>query len=654
MGQAVTANHVYEAGTVHDSVTAGVEYKDHPARDEDGDGDIDRRFIYGPTVVEVGLNLPGRLTGASAAVIEHLIDDNNPPKPGPVTNPNGEDFLISVGFGTSTPINSAFGARFQHVYRATDASPARNDFEGVVLDLVGLAWSPFEDTVSNTVLNDFSLLIGLGHSENGRGPNTNQVNGIPRKEHSGLLRQFDCNRLEHRQDCCQTTLAAPLAKHVQDNPQPLTTAVVQQGTPYTISSSNLFRPVNAGLNPGGANQYLDYPTFNAGIDPFFGKEDVFSFPYDSVLPMLIEYAIGPNQTPPALNLYRFSPGIQTSVLPRFRIWSQGQHPAAWGVPNWSTNVGGCLENQPPWFRAGEGGPLLRPGSFDLAIEPPEQNNGMPTLFPSDYILPPRRADPVCTEPDPDNGNIYGDSVPVQPAPVAIFGQILTGTPGTATQPPDPPDCGCITRFPEPVVDPASNYYFANGMLVNPLPNFDAWPGPTGIPPTQWAGYGVPPGGVGINGSPCIIPPALGGDNQNPSAVSNEPGMSTPPGIYGDNSRYYMLWKYRKRVSVIESPTLRVDSDRVVFERPIILPPVADVDPAASLAIDIKAGSKLDLAIAALDSGYVRTDEPEFSALVSGDDLDHVYVKFRAAFGVAQGATQPPALESIAIPYRKVR
>jgi hypothetical protein len=645
MGQAETSNFNYPANTVHDSVTAGVEYNDYPPVDENGDGTFDRRFIYGPTVVEVGLNLPGRLTGAPGAVIEHLIDDFNPPKPGPFSNPNGEDFLISLGFGSSTPINSGFGARFQHVYRATDASPAKNDFTGVVLDLVGLAWSPFNDTVNNTVLNDFSLLVGLSHANRGRGPNTNQTNGIPADGGSGLGSQFDCNRLEHRANCCEDPLTGNLAANLAANPRPETTTLVKRGTPYTISSSNLFKPLNSGLTPGAFNLYLDYPTFNDGIDPVFGKDNVFSYPYDSTFPMLVEYSIGPNETPPPLNLYRFSPGIQTSVLPRFRVWSQGQHPAAHGVPNWSLGVGGCPQNQPGFFRAGEGGPLVEPGTFNLPIEPPDQNNGQPTILPADYITPPRMPNPTCAQ----------GSVSLQPTRDPSNGEVIIGP-----DPMMPPAfCGCITRMPTASTNPLSNYYFANGMLVNPLPNFNAWPGPIGIPPTFWYGYGIPVGGIGpptgggFEDFDCLIPGELGFDNEIPSAGSNEPGMSSPPAIFGDNNRYYMMWKYRKRVSVVESPTVQVAASRVVFERPIVLPPVTEVDPAASLAVDFKAGRQLDFAVAQLESGYVRSDEPAFSEMISGPDLDYIYVKFRASFGVAPNATQPPVLDSIAIPYRKL-
>jgi hypothetical protein len=642
LGQPTTSIFKYDPSTVHDTVEAGVEYKDYPPQDQDGDGTIDRRFIYGPQVVEVGLNIPGRLTGAPATTIEHLIDDFNPPKPSNFASPNGEDFLISTGFGSSTPINSGFGARFQHIYRAGDASPSESDFRGVLLDLVGLAWSPFplstSVAVNTATLDDFELVVGLGNSNGGLGPNTNQTNGIPASGNSGLMRQFDCNRLEHGDDCC-VKINTGKKNELSQNPQPPSTTVVRPGTTYAINSTNLFKPTNAGLSQGGFNLYLNYPTFNAGIDPSFGQTNVFSFPYDSRFPMLIEYSVGQNETPPPLNLYRFSPGILTSVLPRFRVWSQGQDPKAWGVPNWSLWVGGCSGNQPTPFLAGEGGPLLKPGSFGLPITAKPPTNGMPILLPTTYSTPPR-------VPSFDaNGNCT--SATNQASPGQINGKIDTDT-MSAT-------CGCITQFPQPSPNPESNYYFANGNLINPLPNLIAYPGLNGQPPTFFVGYGVPLGGVGAvtpNQPPCAIPIAQGTSN-NPLVLANEPGATAPPARYGDNNRYYMMWKYRKRVSLVESPTIQVQASSVEYLRPIIDPPLSDVDSESSLVVHFRAGKQLNFAVSQLESGYVSVDEPDFVSLMTGSAADRLYVKFRCSFGVSPTSTQPPSLESIAIPYRKI-
>jgi hypothetical protein len=645
MGQASTSIFSYPDGQVHDEVTQGIEYYDYPPEDDDSDGSPDRRFIYGPTLLEVGLNVPGRLTGASAATIEHLIDNFNKPKRSGFASPNGEDFLISVGFGLSLPLNSGYGARFQHVYRAGDASPSFFDFRGAVLDLVGLAWSPFDNFVSNTTIDGMEILVGLSGANRGRGPNTNQTNGIPADDDSGLVAHFDCNKLEWVDNCVpdpdiQTIIGAGLT--AAQPLQPPMTAVVKKGTPYVINSANLFKPANAANSNAGFNLYMDFPEFNAGIDPVFGREDVFSFPYDSWFPMLIEYDLEPQESPPSsLNFFRFSPGILSSALPRFRVWSQGQHPTAHCVPNWTLHVGPgpYNNNQKAQFRGGEGGPLVEPGCIEQPITPPEQNNGQPIIPVSDYILPPFDGT-TRNQPPPDwsRGTINADDM-------------------DALQ-------GCIEDFPTCNSDPYMNWYYANGMLMYPLPNFTAYPGPTGQPPTLWYGYGVPAAGVcGLLGPPCpngtlgdcIIPGELGGSNQiNPPVLSNEPNMTGAPARFGDNSRYYMMWKYRKRVSIIESPTIEaeVGGGGLRYMRPIVDPPLADVDPAASLLLELKAGTLLDFSVPQVDSGYVDVLAPSFQDDVTGAAEDRVFVKFRASFGVAEGQSQPPTIETIVIPYEK--
>ncbi len=628
LGRARTGNFAPPAGVPSDSVTTGIEYHDHPPVDADGDGVPERRHLYGPRTLDVSLNLPGRLSGSSAAVIQHVVDDLNPPKPSPFASPNGEDFLISLGFGVSTPINSGYGARFQHVYRAGDASPDQYAFEGVSLDLVGLAWSPFADQINNTVLEDFELLVGLSGVNRGRGPSTAQTNGIPVQDgETGLEQQFDCNRLEHLGDCCNV-LTPNLTTKLAANPQPSTTTLVRKGTTYPILATNLFRPANAGPT---YHQYLDYPTFDAGIDPVFGRDDVFAFPYDSRFPMLIEYAIGPNTAPPAGNLYRFSPGVLTSVLPRFRIWSQGQPPSAWGVPGFTVANPAFNCGQDP-MRAGEGGPLLKPGCFTQPVAPEGPHNGMPVQEPSAYILPPRV---------PINCAV-NQSQSLQPEPDLTNGLAAL----TSTQ---PPIC-CIMEMPTPNTDPRTNWYFANGMLMHPLPNTTAYPGPGGLPPTFWYGYGVPP-----TAGSCLIPPNLAGSNQtNPVVLSHEPGMTPYPGEYGDNARYAMLWKYRKRVSRIESPTLRTVGDTVRYLPPVLDPPLSAVDPSAALLFELRAGTRVDLgASAGSESGWVRMDEPDLPQQLSGGAGSHVWVKFRLSLGAAPGVDQPPALDTVVIPYERL-
>lgn len=613
MGQAVTSVFSYPPGEIHDPVTSGIEYHDYPPTDDDDDGSVDRRFIYGPSLLDTGLNLPGRLTGAPASVIEHLIDDFNKPKASPFSSPTGEeDVLAKIGFGLATPINSAWGARFQHVYRPGDASPSVNDYQGVVLDLVGLAWSPLNSPLQTTTLDDIEILVGLSNANKGRGPNTNQNNGIPDDANSGLEDQFDCNLLEWTEACCKLAgFTTSLLPFLAD--QPPQTTVVAPGTSYLMTNSKLFRPANAvGLPPGQFNNYLDYPTFNAGIDPVFGKSDVFSFPYDSRFPMLVEYRIKPqNVVPSAANVYRFSPGILSSVLPRFRVWSQGQHPYANCVPMCNSNclLGGAI------CRGGEGGPLLEPGTFTETVVAPNASgvngeNGQKSIVPppEGYILPPAQG---------------------------------TGSPCFSNQPePDFKEFECgVDLVARCNSKPEMNWYFANGAFMYPLPNSACWPGQQGQPPTPYFGYG--PGGYPVTSFAC-----------GPLQV-DEPSFLIGPADFGDNSRYHMMWKYRKRVSRIESPAVQVLTGTVEYGPVWIDPPLSSVDPAAGLRVEFRASSSVDFGVPALDSGYVDSADPDFESKLTGLDLNRTFVKFRAAFAVAAGGEQPPSIDTIVIPYRKV-
>jgi hypothetical protein len=175
------------------------------------------------------------------------------------------------------------------------------------------------------------------------------------------------------------------------------------------------------------------------------------------------------------------------------------------------------------------------------------------------------------------------------------------------------------------------------MFAYPLPDLFCFPGPN-VPsqPTFFAGYGID----GI----CLPPLNI-----------REPNYLCAPGEFGDNSRYFMMWQYRKRVSIIESPTVHTDSPSglVEYQIPIIEPPLSTVDPDAGLLIQIRASTELDFPIPVLESGYVSVTDPDFVAKVSGDNFGRTFVKFRANFAVAAGEFQPPFIETIVIPYRKV-
>jgi hypothetical protein len=142
---------------------------------------------------------------------------------------------------------------------------------------------------------------------------------------------------------------------------------------------------------------------------------------------------------------------------------------------------------------------------------------------------------------------------------------------------------------------------------------------------------------------------------NPAIPANEPAYTCSPHVYGDNSRYYMMWKYRKRVSIIESPTIRADSASglVQYLRPVIDPPLDTVDSAAGLRVELRAGLQLNFSVPVLESGYILPDTVDFGEVLSGQNQDRVYVKFRATFAPGSSQAQPPTIDTVVIPFVKV-
>jgi hypothetical protein len=612
MGQAFSSVFSYPTGTVHDQVTKGVEYHDWPPEDTDLNGLVDRRYIYGPFLLDIGLK-PARPAHGRAR--EHGRAPHRR-----LQQPQARAVLVAAGRGLPAVDRLRRGRAAQLALRLP--LPARvppGRCLAVRRRLRGRHARPggpglgagSGNTVTNETIEAMSILVGLSAVNNSKGPNTNQESGIPAQNGAtGIQDQFDCNRLEYRLNCdlSGTNVPADLLPFVDSEPK--MTEVVRAGTAYPISNARLFKPANALNQPAGQfNLYLDYPAFNAGVDPTFGKSDVLSFPYDSRFPMIVEYHLEPSVEtfPSNTNFYRFSPALFSSVLPRFRVFSQGQHPLANCVPNILTL--GCINGMPPCgFKAGEGGPLIEPGSLLVPIYPPTpHNNQMPIIPVSEYILPPK--------PDATTGS------PGQPVPDAVDGVIDLMT------------CA-VSKMPTCNTNPDMNWYFANGMQAYPLPNLIEFPGPTGAPPTQFYGYGI-------------------GGNQTLATI--EPSYVCNPATYGDNSRYYMMWKYRKRVSTIESPTVQASSGQfgLLYRHPVIDPPLSAVSPEAGLRVEFRSSTQLDFATPQLESGYLLPTDPSFSAGLSGSNFDRVFVKFKATFAVASGLLQPPSIDTIVIPFQKL-
>jgi hypothetical protein len=92
---------------------------------------------------------------------------------------------------------------------------------------------------------------------------------------------------------------------------------------------------------------------------------------------------------------------------------------------------------------------------------------------------------------------------------------------------------------------------------------------------------------------------------------------------------------------------------VAYGIPFIDPPLADVDPNAGLRVEGRASTEIDFSVPVLDSGYVDVTNPDYASLLTGVDENRLFVKFRATFAVAAGQEQPPSIDIVILPYRKV-
>lgn len=269
----------------------GVTYFDHPG------------LIYGPHIYDTSVGLNGFLSGHFVEFIQKVFDDYNHPDP---TSPHYPDPLVKIPFGVGTPVTSGYGVRFQHVYRNGDVSPDAYVMAGSVLDLLGAAWAPIGGEVVNTVIEKMALAVS--HSD--IVPNSGAHGGIPDQKNSGLRRYFEENIAGHER------------RFVSGDEN--------NGVPYVINKSNLFKPKNAG---SAFNMYLPLPGFSRSV------------PYNAAHSMLFEYRLDPNTGTAVspMNGFSFCPAIMTSMLPRFRAYSRGDalnpvyaaskpndYPLAWG------------------------------------------------------------------------------------------------------------------------------------------------------------------------------------------------------------------------------------------------------------------------------------------------------------------------------------
>jgi len=124
-------------------------------------------------------------------------------------------------------------------------------------------------------------------------------------------------------------------------------------------------------------------------------------------------------------------------------------------------------------------------------------------------------------------------------------------------------------------------------------------------------------------------------------------MLLTPSLYGDNSRYFMIFNYAKRVSTISSPWIRVKPSNVVdpeYLPPVIKPPLDDVEPGTNVTVWFRASST--------DSELNATDWvlPEEIGQLNGQSLP--FIQFKVTFEGNTTTGEVPVIDEIIIPYNK--
>ena len=370
----------------------GVTYRDVPLELTNGSQGAN---IYGPRIADLNIFTNGHLSGAPVQFFTKIHDDFNPPESGP---------FGAFPFGTSTPIGSwsvLGGARSQHVFRATDASPDWLALAGTKLDLYHASYAPIGGFVTNTTIPDIS--VHVGHTS--IVPDTRQNLGLPSHQHSGL-----------RQVLAENYDAVEAATGVAHQRQLVVGTEIApgrfQGVPYEISntktysplgSPNVFHPIpdqpfsNPFVYNNGLRDVVDFNTTVASQGGGYGTT-VPTWPSDDKYQgrpqsLLMEYRVRvvDVMNPPAQNNgFTFAVGILSTALPRFRVFSFGAGCMSCCLQN-GTGTNNCMTNcmiqygpalnSPSTTPTGyaNGGLPLEPDAVTHAAGPAPQPPGMPCV-----------------------------------------------------------------------------------------------------------------------------------------------------------------------------------------------------------------------------------------------------------------------------------
>lgn len=139
---------------------------------------------------------------------------------------------------------------------------------------------------------------------------------------------------------------------------------------------------------------------------------------------------------------------------------------------------------------------------------------------------------------------------------------------------------------------------------------------------------------------------------NPNGYNIAWGPVGGTGVYGDNSRYFMIFDYVKRESLIESPYLTTEiglSERLDLMIPVVLPPLTDIPFGTSLDITYKVSP--NPSNPNLGSDYVDASDIETFNVGTTAKWDHV--RFKAVFKANVSAGVVPTIDTIIVPYMLV-
>ena len=177
------------------------------------------------------------------------------------------------------------------------------------------------------------------------------------------------------------------------------------------------------------------------------------------------------------------------------------------------------------------------------------------------------------------------------------------------------------------LDPLNGFTFHAGIISSMLPRFRVYIRGGGANPSVWAA-------------------------SNAGAYTQANGPLQWPGSYGDNSRYFMIFDYVKRLSLVESPYLtgpEIGTADLEFLNPIFTPGLDDIPDGTALSVRVENTPNPDNP-GAPTSGWVAPESVE-DMLNQGAFANYDYIRFQAVFEANVEEMTRPALDTVVFPYR---